>query len=91
MKTQASALVLARVPRVNLMPGAEIERRARESLARRWLIALVAIVAAVALACAAAVLLTGDANPRVAVDRGESRSSGAGEVQTVFAVARPAH
>lgn len=90
MKTQASALVLARVPRVNLMPVAEIERRARESLARRWLIALMVIIAAAALACAAAALLAGDAEQRIAVEQAEARPWGTGEVQIGFAVARPA-
>jgi hypothetical protein len=69
MKTQASALVVARVPRVNLMPGAEVERLARESVARRWLIALLATIAAVAFACAGATLLAWDAGQRVADER----------------------
>jgi hypothetical protein len=69
MKTQASALVVARVPRVNLMPGAEVERLARESVARRWLIALLVTIAAVAFACAGATLLAWDAGQRVADER----------------------
>ena len=69
MKTQASALVVARIPRVNLMPGAEVERRARESLARRWSVALLVTIAAVAFACAGATLLAWDAGQRVADER----------------------
>ncbi len=90
MKTPASALVLARVPRVNLMPRAEIERRARQSLARRSLIALMVIIAAAGLTCAAAILLAGNADPGIAVEQGVSRSWGTGDAQIGFAVARPA-
>ena len=69
MKTQASALVVARIPRVNLMPGAERERLARESLMRRWLLVLLMAIAAVAFACAGATLLAWDAGQRVADER----------------------
>lgn len=69
MKSQASALVVARIPRVNLMPGADRERLARESLMRRWLLVLLMAIAAVAFACAGATLLAWDAGQRVADER----------------------
>jgi hypothetical protein len=69
MKTEASALVVARIPRVNLIPGAERERLARESLVRRWLLAILVTIAAVAFACAGATLLAWDAGQRVADER----------------------
>lgn len=57
MRRQGSALVVARVARVNLMPVAEIERRERETRMRRWLLVLLVVVAAAACVCAAAASL----------------------------------
>lgn len=56
MKRPASALTVGRVARVNLMPAAEIQRRARETLVRRWLLVLLVAIAIAAFACSAAAL-----------------------------------
>ena len=46
-KPAKSSYVLSGVPRVNLMPTSELERRATVSLVRRWLLGLLATAAVI--------------------------------------------
>lgn len=66
MKRPASALVIARVARVNLMPAAEIQRRAREARVRRVLFAVLITIAVAAFACSAATLIAAQVVAQVA-------------------------
>jgi hypothetical protein len=57
------------VPRVNLLPRAESQRRERDVLARRWGIGLLAVIAVVALASAGIVWLKWSAEQRLVADQ----------------------
>lgn len=65
----APALVIGGPPRVNLMPRAEVERRQRNGLLRRWLWGLVAALAVVVLAVAAAFVLQAAAAVRLVTEQ----------------------
>ena len=69
MKRTTPAIVTGALPRVNLMPRAEIERRERTTLARRWGIGLLAVVLVVILAVTGAFLLKWAAQQRLAADQ----------------------
>ncbi|MDO8384133.1 MAG: hypothetical protein Q7T17_14285 [Microbacterium sp.] len=57
------------VPRVNLLPRAESQRRERDVLVRRWAIGLLAVIAVVAIASAGAFWLKWSAEQRLAADQ----------------------
>lgn len=69
MKRSVPATASIGVPRVNLMPRAEVQRRERDALARRWGIALLAAVAVVALASAATFWVKWGVEQRLAADQ----------------------
>lgn len=69
MKGTTAAPITAAMPRVNLMPRAETERRERDALARRWGIGLLAALLVVALAATGAFYLKWTAQQRLAADQ----------------------
>ena len=69
MARSTSALALAGVPRVNLLPRVEIERRARNALAVSWLWALLGAAVIVALVAAGAFWLQWSASQRLEAEQ----------------------
>ncbi len=69
MKRATPAVVTGTVPRVNLMPRAETERRERDALARRWGIGVLAAILVVILSVTAAFWLKWTAEQRLAADQ----------------------
>lgn len=69
MKRANPAVVTGSVPRVNLMPRAETERRERDALARRWGIGVLAAILVVILSVTAALWLKWTAEQRLAAQQ----------------------
>lgn len=69
MKRANPAVAAGAVPRVNLMPRAETERRERDALARRWGIGVLAAILVVILSVTAAFWLKWTAEQRLAAQQ----------------------
>jgi len=84
---RSHTLVVAGIPRVNLMPRAELERRDRLRLTRRWSIAAVAALAVAMLIVGGAAGLSVAANSRLASEeaRGIELAAAAAEYSDVNA------
>lgn len=67
--TSASALVVGGLPRVNLMPPAELERRYRRTLLKRWVLGLMAAVLLTVLVIGGAFTSRFLADARLAAER----------------------
>lgn len=90
MAAKKPVLALAGVPRVNLMPRAEMERRERLSLTRTWALLAVAALAVGALVIAGAFTLKVLADQRLAAEQATtdgllSDLSGYSDVSTAIA------
>ncbi|TDN93230.1 hypothetical protein [Microbacterium sp. BK668] len=90
MANAASALAFAGVPRVNLMPPAEIERRRRASLARGWVWGVLAAVVAAVLIIMGAFALKLVADQQLAAEQAQTNAlitelSGLSEVSGALA------
>lgn len=70
----ASVLVVGGVPRVDLMPPAELERRHRRALLRRWGLGLLAAALVTVLVIAGAMTLRFFAEMRLATERARTDS-----------------
>jgi hypothetical protein len=68
----AISVAVGGVPRVNLMPRSEIERRERETLLRRWLWGVLAAIVVALLIIAGAMVLKWAADQRLAAEQAES-------------------
>lgn len=74
MARTSPALAFAGVPRVNLMPPAEIERRRRASLARGWVWGVVAAVLAAVLVILGALALKILADQQLTAEQAETNA-----------------
>lgn len=68
-----TSAVVGGIPRVNLMPKAEIERRERGKLVSRWLLALLAVLVVVVLASAGTFWLQLSATQRLAAEHASTQ------------------
>ncbi len=73
--TPGSVLVVGGMPRVDLMPAAELERRYRRGLLRRWGIGLLAAALVTVLVIAGAMALRIVAETRLAAERARTDAS----------------
>ncbi|HWI32482.1 MAG TPA: hypothetical protein VNT50_13440, partial [Microbacterium sp.] len=71
---RASAPALAGIPRVNLMPRLEVERRERSVLVKRWFGAVIGAVVIVALVCGGTFYLRWTEERRVAAAQAQTSS-----------------
>lgn len=74
MTTVAPGLILGVAPRVNLMPRAETERRARSKLLRRWVLALVVALSVVIAVIAGGMWLNVTAAARLLGENARTQS-----------------
>ncbi|HAN24551.1 MAG TPA: hypothetical protein DCP95_08270, partial [Microbacterium ginsengisoli] len=73
MSAAVDTLVLGGAARVNLLPPAEVERRARVRLGRRWIGALVGTAVVVVLIIAAAVAYSVVGSARLASEQARTQ------------------
>lgn len=71
-RASAATLVVGGPPRVNLMPPAELERRFRRTLLKRWLLALIGAAVVTLLVIGAATALRLVAEGRLAAERAKT-------------------